>query len=160
MPRYQVSEKPAAYKKPDNPQVQRPEDIYAICGAMTRRRQEVFRVLLLDARHRVLRKVTASIGTIDSALVHPRDVFREAIRRNAAAVVLVHNHPSGDPKPSRDDIELTKRLARAGEILGICVLDHVIVAAGEYVSLRERGGAFNGGGDDCFSQAASTSSRT
>jgi DNA repair protein RadC len=86
--------------------------------------------------------MTVSIGTLGAALVHPRDVFREAIRRNVAAVVLVHNHPSGDPEPSRDDIELTRRLSSVGKLVGIEVIDHVIVAKDGYVSLRERGGAF------------------
>jgi DNA repair protein RadC len=101
-----------------------------------------------------------SKGTLDAALVHPRDVFREAIRRNAAAVVLVHNHPSGDPEPSRDDLELTRRLHRAGALVGIEVLDHVIVAKGGYVSLRERGDTFDEGGAECSTRAASTPSVT
>ena len=100
-----------------------------------------------------------SKGTLSSALVHPRDVFREAIRRNAAAIVLVHNHPSGDPAPSGDDMELTRRLAKIGALVGIDVLDHVIVAKEGYVSLREQGNVFNERSDECSSQAASTRSR-
>jgi DNA repair protein RadC len=100
---------------------------------------ERFLVLLLDGRHRVLREVVASQGTLTASLVHPREVFRPALRESAAALVLVHNHPSGDPAPSREDREVTARLARAGEILGIPVLDHVIVAEGGYTSLREQG---------------------
>jgi DNA repair protein RadC len=139
VPRYQVSETPATYEKPVRPQMLRPEDVFALCRPMVRYRQEVFRALLLDARHRLIRKVTVSKGTLDASLVHPRDVFREAIRTNAGAIVLVHNHPSGDPEPSSDDRELTDRLIRAGEILGIKILDHVIVAKGGYVSFCERG---------------------
>ena len=139
MSQYRGSEAPAVCPKLARPQMQRPEDVFALCQSMVRYRQEVFRVLLLDARHRLIRKVMVSKGTLAASLVHPRDVFRAAIRRNAGAVILVHNHPSGDPEPSGDDHELTRRLARAGDILGVEVLDHVIVASGGYVSLRESG---------------------
>jgi len=102
-------------------------------------RQERFMVVLLDARHRVMRSEVVSQGTLTASLVHPREVFRPALRDAAAAVVLVHNHPSGDPTPSREDREVTIRLSRAGEILGIRVLDHVILAERGYCSLREEG---------------------
>jgi len=106
---------------------------------MTNYRQEVFRVLLLSARNDILRRVTVSKGSLSASLVHPRDVFYPAIKANAASIILVHNHPSGDPEPSADDIELTKRMSDAGELLGITVLDHVVVAKRGYVSLKERG---------------------
>ncbi len=102
-------------------------------------RQERFLVLLLDGRQRLLRIETVSQGTLTASLVHPREVFRPALREAAAALILVHNHPSGDPAPSAEDREVTRRLARAGEILGIRVLDHVIVAERGYRSLREEG---------------------
>jgi DNA repair protein RadC len=139
MPRYQVREIPAAYKKPDLPSIRNPEDVYKICQSMTNYKQEVFRVLLLTTRHQVFRELTVGIGTLNASLVHPRDVFRAAIRLNAAAVILVHNHPSGVPEPSTDDRELTDRLNKAGDLLGIKVLDHLVVATGGYVSLREQG---------------------
>jgi DNA repair protein RadC len=100
---------------------------------------EHFLVVLLDGRHRVMREVAVSQGTLTASLVHPREVFRPALREAAAAVILVHNHPSGDPTPSREDREITGRLARAGELLGIPVLDHVVVAEQGFVSLREEG---------------------
>ena len=100
---------------------------------------ERFLVVLLDGRHRVMREVVVSQGTLTASLVHPREVFRPALREAAAAVILVHNHPSGDPAPSREDREITQRLARAGEILGVRVLDHVIVAEQGFCSLREAG---------------------
>ena len=81
-----------------------------------------------------------SQGTLTASLVHPREVFRPALREASAAVILVHNHPSGDPTPSREDLQITTRLVRAGEILGVQVLDHVIVAERGFVSLRETGG--------------------
>ncbi len=101
--------------------------------------QECFFVLLLDGRQRLLREELVSRGTLTASLVHPREVFRPALRASAAAVLLVHNHPSGDPAPSPEDREVTLRLARAGEILGIAVVDHVVVAERGYVSLREEG---------------------
>ncbi len=100
---------------------------------------ERFLVVLLDGRHRVIRPVLTSLGTLTASLVHPREVFAPALREPAAAVILVHNHPSGDPTPSREDREITSRLAAAGDLLGIPVLDHVVIAEQGYVSLREEG---------------------
>ncbi len=96
-------------------------------------------MLLLDARHRALRTVVVSTGTLDATVVHPRDVFRAAAMAGAAAIVLFHNHPSGDPTPSREDIDLTRRMAAAGELMGVDVIDHVILADGRYSSFRESG---------------------
>ena len=100
---------------------------------------EVFAVLFLSTRHHVLAYHEVGRGTLDTVLVTPREVFKAAILANAAAVILCHSHPSGDPTPSPDDIALTGRLAAAGTLLGIEVLDHIIVADDAYVSLRERG---------------------
>jgi DNA repair protein RadC len=102
-------------------------------------RQEVFHVVLLDSRHRVLRTVEVSRGSLNQSLVHPREVFAPALREAAAAIVVVHNHPSGDPTPSREDHEVTRRLAQAGEVLGVPLLDHVIVAAARFTSFADRG---------------------
>jgi proteasome lid subunit RPN8/RPN11 len=85
---------------------------------------------------RLIRTATVSVGSLDSSIVHPREVFKEAISASAASVIFVHNHPSGDPGPSPDDIELTRRLVEAGKLLGIVVLDHVIVGDGAYLSLK------------------------
>jgi len=101
--------------------------------------QECFLALHLDGRHRVRGEALVSQGTLTSSLVHPREVFYRAVRESAAALILVHNHPSGDPDPSSEDREVTRRLARAGEILGIRVLDHVIVAEQGYHSFGEAG---------------------
>jgi DNA repair protein RadC len=100
---------------------------------------ERFLVVLLDGRHRFLRHELVSQGTLTASLVHPREVFRPALRESAAALVLVHNHPSGDPAPSAEDREVTARLVRAGELLGVPVIDHVVVAERGYASLRETG---------------------
>ncbi len=104
-----------------------------------RERREVFCAFLLDNRNRIYRAEVVSIGTVNGALVHPREVYAPAILHRATAVIACHNHPSGFPDPSEDDVALTKRLAKAGEIVGIALLDHVIVGADGHVSLRERG---------------------
>jgi DNA repair protein RadC len=115
-----------------------PEDVFRHFHSELRHAsQERFYVVLLDGRHRVLRHELVSQGTLTASLVHPREVFRPVLRAAAAAVVLVHNHPSGDPTPSREDRDITERLVRAGELLGIPVLDHVVVAERGYRSLRE-----------------------
>ena len=100
---------------------------------------ERFGVIMLDARHRLVRTQLISVGSIDASLAHPRDVFREATIAGAAALVLFHNHPSGDPTPSRDDLDLTRRLVAAGDVLGIDVVDHVILADTHYCSMKESG---------------------
>ena len=106
-------------------------------GRLPQCEREQFFVLLLDGRNRLIAELRISEGTLTAALVHPREVFAPAIRLAAAALVLVHNHPSGDPTPSAEDAALTERLRRAGELLGIRVLDHVVVGQGRFVSLAE-----------------------
>lgn len=101
--------------------------------------QECFIVLLLDGRQRVLGKQVISRGTLTASLVHPREVFRPALAACAASLVLVHNHPSGDPTPSAEDRAVTQRLVEAGELLGVRVVDHIVVAEGGFVSLRDEG---------------------
>jgi len=100
---------------------------------------EQFGVVMLDTKHRLLRTSIISVGTLDSSPAHPREIFREAASASAACVVLFHNHPSGDPTPSRDDVVLTRRLVEAGELMGIDVLDHVILADTRYFSFKEAG---------------------
>lgn len=100
---------------------------------------EEFGVLVLDSRNRLKRKEVVSRGSLNGSLVHPREVFREAAILQAAAIIAFHNHPSGDPTPSPEDRSLTSRLRNAGEILGIGLLDHIIVAAGRYWSFKEHG---------------------
>ena len=102
--------------------------------------REVFVVAMLTVRHRVLGFHTVSVGCLTSSLVHPREVFKPAILAGSAALVLAHNHPSGDPEPSAEDLSLPRRLASGGQLLGIEILDHVILGeGGRFVSLRERG---------------------
>lgn len=108
-------------------------------GLLRDRKREVFLVVLLDARHRVLREEAVSEGSLTSSIVHPREVFAPAVRESAGALVLVHNHPSGDPTPSDEDVAVTRRLVHAADVLGIHVLDHVIVGDGAYASFKEEG---------------------
>ncbi|MBN1478553.1 DNA repair protein RadC, partial [Candidatus Sumerlaeota bacterium] len=100
---------------------------------------EEFRLLLLDTRLRLIREVVVSKGDLTGSVVHPREVFKQAIRESAAAVIAVHNHPSGDPSPSFEDREITNQLASAGEIVGIRLLDHIIIGAEGYVSFADQG---------------------
>jgi DNA repair protein RadC len=100
---------------------------------------ETFGLLALDVRHRLKREAVVSVGCLTSSLVHPREVFQEAIASRAAALVLFHNHPSGDPEPSSDDVSLTRRLVAAGTLVGIEVLDHLVLGTSSYVSLKQRG---------------------
>lgn len=100
---------------------------------------EVFAILCLTTKHRVIAYHEVSRGQLDATVVHPREVFKAAILANAAAIILAHNHPSGDPKPSPDDLQITRRLVNAGELLGISVLDHIVIGDNAHVSLREIG---------------------
>ena len=102
-------------------------------------KKEHFHVLLINAKGQILEETEVSIGDLNSTLIHPREVFSQAIKRSAAAVLFVHNHPSGDPRPSQQDLDTTKRLVEAAEILGIHVLDHIIIGDGRYLSLKSQG---------------------
>ncbi|MEZ4601279.1 MAG: DNA repair protein RadC [Syntrophotaleaceae bacterium] len=102
-------------------------------------KREVFLALLLDSKNRLLREVCISEGSLTASIVHPREVFAAVVRDSAAAVLLVHNHPSGDPTPSREDREISIRLKEAGELMGVRVLDHIIIGDEGYVSLADRG---------------------
>jgi DNA repair protein RadC len=105
---------------------------------MARLKKEHLRGLYLDTRNKLLRDEIISIGTLNASLAYPRDVFSPALESHAAAVIIIHNHPSGDPSPSKDDVELTKRLYQASKILAVDFLDHVIIGDERYVSLREK----------------------
>lgn len=102
-------------------------------------KQEHFVALFLNTKNQVLHKTTIFIGSLNASIVHPREVFKEAVRRSAAALICFHNHPSGDPSPSREDIEVTKRLASCGKILGVDVLDHIVIGDKKFVSLKQKG---------------------
>lgn len=115
------------------------KDAYEAVKHIEDAKQEKVITVLLDTKNHILGTITVHIGTLDASLIGPREVFRDAVRENAAALVVAHNHPSGDPTPSQEDIAVTKRLNEVGEILGIRLLDHIIVGKGKYVSLRKEG---------------------
>jgi DNA repair protein RadC len=120
--------------------VKTPDDVAGLVqGRLKSKKKEYFLAVLLDTRNQLIRVAEISIGSLDSSIVHPREVFKEAISASAAAVIFVHNHPSGDTEASDDDIQLTKRLAEAGDIVGIDVLDHIIIGGKSYVSLKREG---------------------
>ncbi|MGG3965441.1 MULTISPECIES: RadC family protein [Heyndrickxia] len=101
--------------------------------------QEHFVCLYLNIKNQVIHRQTIFIGSLNASIVHPREVFKEALRRSAASIICFHNHPSGDPSPSKEDIEVTKRLAECGKIMGIEILDHLIIGEKKFVSLRQKG---------------------
>lgn len=117
-----------------------PADVSALMMADLRyKKQEHFVVLILDTKNQVTAIETITIGTLNASLVHPREVFCRAIRKSANGIILVHNHPSGDPEPSREDLQLTERLTESGKIIGISILDHVVLGDGKYYSFKEHG---------------------
>jgi len=116
------------------------EDVYHLfADRLAEKKQECFYVLALDTKHRVLSETCVSVGILDASLIHPREVFRPAIQAAAHAVILVHNHPSGEPEPSSADVEVTKLLKEAGSVLGIEVLDHIIIGHENYSSIKDKG---------------------
>ena len=122
------------------PVLKMPENVVDLVkGSLKGKKREHFLVISLDTRSRLIKVSELSVGSLDSSIVHPREAFKEAISASAASIIFAHNHPSGDTTPSEDDIKLTKRLADAGELMGIEVLDHVIVCDRSYLSLKREG---------------------
>ncbi|MBU7047702.1 MAG: DNA repair protein RadC [Theionarchaea archaeon] len=137
---FELTKRIAAYCEEDHPKIASKDDVTKILAPhMMFLPQEEFRVMLLNAKQKLIRVETVSLGSLDKALVEPRDVFRPAITFNAASLVIVHNHPSGDTQPSEQDVLLTRELCMCGIILGIDVLDHIIIGVRDHVSFRERG---------------------
>ena len=115
-------------------------EVYRHCGQrLAALRKEQFHVILLDGKNRPIKEVRISEGSLTASLVHPREVFVPVIEESAAAIILVHNHPSGDPTPSAEDVAITERLRQVGEIMGVRVLDHVVIGHGRYVSFADEG---------------------
>lgn len=120
--------------------IRSPKDVAdLLMNEMRYLKKEYFRTIQLNVKNQVLAVEDVSVGSLNTSIVHPREVFQGPIRRSSAAIILVHNHPSGDPSPSREDIDVTKRLFEAGKLLGIDVLDHIIIGDGMYTSLKEKG---------------------
>lgn len=137
----ELSRRAASWRCAERPTVSTPEDVVAVCAPQLRGLdREHFWALALNTKNRLLRVFEVSVGSLSASIVHPRELFRDAVRISAASVVAVHNHPSGDPSPSGADIQLTRRLVRAGDVLGIELLDHVIIGdGGEHASMRDLG---------------------
>nr|WP_226984146.1 DNA repair protein RadC [Halothermothrix orenii] len=124
--------------KDNRPVVKSPGDVAElVMPDMRYLKQEVFKIILFDIKNQLIAISEISRGGLSSSIVHPREVFKEAIRRSSAAVILVHNHPSGDPSPSDEDINVTRRLVDSGKILGVDVLDHIIIGDGVYLSMKK-----------------------
>ncbi|MBU7045587.1 MAG: DNA repair protein RadC [Theionarchaea archaeon] len=137
---FELTKRIAAYSEEKHPKIASKDDVTKLLAPhMMFLPQEEFRVMLLNAKQKLIRVETVSLGSLDKALVEPRDVFRPAITFNAASLVIVHNHPSGDTQPSEQDVLLTRELCMCGIILGIEVLDHIIIGVRDHVSFRERG---------------------
>jgi DNA repair protein RadC len=136
----EVGRRVLAVRPAERPQITSPRDAaHFLMPEYSARPVEQFGLLMLDTRHRVLRTSVLTVGTLDCAAVQPREVFRQALLASASAVVMFHNHPSGDPQPSGDDVELTRRMVAAGELMGIRVIDHVVLGDGRYCSLKDSG---------------------
>jgi len=119
--------------------IKTPHDVVNLTmPALRHSRQEVFKIILLDVKNQLISVPEISRGSLSSSIVHPREVFREAIRRSSAALIMVHNHPSGIPEPSKEDINITRRMSEAGKIMGIEVLDHVVIGDGRFISMKEK----------------------
>lgn len=135
-----VKEKVEKYELPRA--IMNPEDAYKAITEITsveEEAQEVFGILILNTKNKIVAVHEVSRGTLNSSLVCPREVFKPAVLHNAAAIICFHNHPSGDPEPSKEDIKTTNRLVEAGKIMGIKIFDHIIVGDDGYISLKERG---------------------
>jgi DNA repair protein RadC len=119
--------------------VKSPEDVIKTARALLKgKKKEHFVVVCLDTRNHLIQTKVVSIGSLDCSIVHPREVFNDAISSSAASVIFIHNHPSGDPTPSEDDIKITKRLIEAGDIVGIEVLDHIVICDNEHISMKAK----------------------
>ena len=125
---------------PNNtPVIQGPEDVSKFfIPKLLHQTKEHFMLALLNTKNRIIASPTISIGSLSASVVHPREIFREAIKYPCAAIILIHNHPSGDPNPSREDIAVTERLVKAGKIMDIPILDHIIIAQQNYLSMKEK----------------------
>jgi DNA repair protein RadC len=135
----ELGKRVSAFSDDSRPIIHSPGDVYRLFGMDMRfLSQEQFRVLCLDTKCGVIRSRLITQGSLNASVVEAREVYREAISSNSASLVAIHNHPSGDPSPSHEDIELTKKLLEAGKILGIELLDHIVIGDGKYVSMKER----------------------
>ena len=136
---FELVKRVSSFCEENHPAISSTDDIIPLVAPhMVHLKQEQFRVILLDSRNRVIHNCVVSVGSLDSTLVEPREVFRPAIAHAAASIILVHNHPSGDPEPSEHDVLLTQKICMCGKVLDIDVLDHIIIGYSGYASLKKR----------------------
>ncbi len=135
---FELGRRLSSFKIDINPEITCAEDVYVLLGpSLELRKREHLVGLFLDTRKKLIKKETIFIGTLDTSIIHPREILKIAIRESSAAIIIVHNHPSGDPSPSQEDIEITQQIVKAGDLVGIPVLDHVIIGSTNFVSLRK-----------------------
>ncbi len=136
---FELGKRFSAFKEGKKPVIRNAKDIADLfIPEMDALEKEHFKGIYLDSRKKIIKQETIFIGSLNESVVHPREIFKIALDENAAAIILLHNHPSGDPNPSSFDIEITKELIKAGELLGIQVLDHIIIGGKKYISLKEK----------------------
>jgi DNA repair protein RadC len=137
---FEIARRLESFNDEDKQKISSPEDIYRrLYPKMREQKKELFIELCLDTKNQVIREEIISVGSLNANIVHPREVFKLALAESAAHIIVAHNHPSGDPAPSREDIEITKKLAQTGIIMGITLLDHVIIGDGRHFSMKEAG---------------------
>jgi len=137
---FEIARRLESFKDEEKTKISSPEDVYRrIYPKMREQKKEIFIELCLDTKNQIIREEIISIGSLNANIVHPREVFKLALEESAAHLIVAHNHPSGDPTPSREDIEITKKLVETGNIMGITLLDHVIIGDGRHFSMKEAG---------------------
>jgi DNA repair protein RadC len=137
---FEIARRLESFNGDEKPKISSPEDVYRrLFPRMREQKKELFIELCLDTKNQILKEEVISMGSLNANVVHPREVFKLALTESAAHIIVAHNHPSGDPTPSREDIEITKKLVETGNIMGITVLDHVIIGDGRHFSLKEAG---------------------
>lgn len=137
---FEIARRLESFNSVEKPKISSPEDVYRrLFPRMRELKKEMFIELCLDTKNQILKEEVISVGSLNANVVHPREVFKLALTESAAHIIVAHNHPSGDPTPSREDIEITKKLVETGNIMGITVLDHVIIGDGRHFSMKEAG---------------------
>ncbi len=137
---FEIARRLESFNESEKPKISSPEDVYRrIYPKVREQKKELFIELCLDTKNQIIKEETISVGSLNANVVHPREVFKIALAESAAHIIVAHNHPSGDPTPSTEDIEITKKLAETGKIMGITLLDHVIIGDGRHFSMKEAG---------------------
>lgn len=137
---FEIARRLESFNEDAKPKINSPEDVYRLIYPNLRgQKKEMFIELCLDTKNQIIKEDTISIGSLNANVVHPREVFKTALAQSAAHIIVAHNHPSGDPTPSKEDIEITRKLVETGKIMGIDVLDHVIIGDGRHFSMKEAG---------------------